>query len=204
MLDPVLRLATASEPLSLSEEYSMQRSWRTDKDKLTFIICLPLSETQQNRNEVEGGVDDREERMVGDVNLFLFDADEDGDDEHDGQSGERGIVGEIEVMIARKDLQKQGFGRAALIVFLGCVLERWREIAAEYGGMAAQLAYLRVRISETNERSINLFEALGFERTTQGPNYFGEVELRWRKDVDYLQSLKGYEQAKVIRYRTTD
>ena len=34
-----IQLATASEPLTLDQEYAMQQSWRADADKLTFIIC---------------------------------------------------------------------------------------------------------------------------------------------------------------------
>ena len=32
MQDPVLRFQTGSEPLSLEEEYGMQRRWLVDKD----------------------------------------------------------------------------------------------------------------------------------------------------------------------------
>lgn len=44
MRSPALRAATASEPLSLPEEYAMQAAWRRDCDKLTFIVCMPLGE----------------------------------------------------------------------------------------------------------------------------------------------------------------
>lgn len=59
----------------------MQRSWRNDHDKLTFIACLPISDGVR---EVGGGEHDNPERMIGDVNLFLSKADED----------EEGCIGE--------------------------------------------------------------------------------------------------------------
>lgn len=57
MLDPAMLEATASEALSLEEEYAMCEAWRDDADKLTFIV------------EVDGA-------PVGDVNLFLNDHDD--------------------------------------------------------------------------------------------------------------------------------
>lgn len=36
--DPALQEATASEPLSLDEEYDMQACWAMDEDKCTFIV----------------------------------------------------------------------------------------------------------------------------------------------------------------------
>lgn len=76
-----IQTATASEPLSLEEEYAMQQSWRNDHDKLTFIACLPLSEEVK---EVVAGEHDAPQKMIGDVNLFLSRADED----------EEGCIGE--------------------------------------------------------------------------------------------------------------
>jgi hypothetical protein len=38
MQDEAILQATASEPLSLDEEYAMCDSWRADADKCTFIV----------------------------------------------------------------------------------------------------------------------------------------------------------------------
>ncbi len=38
MKSPELLELTGSEPLSLEEEFAMQRTWRDSKDKCTFIV----------------------------------------------------------------------------------------------------------------------------------------------------------------------
>ena len=214
MQDPALRAATASEPLTLHEEYAMRTSWRADHDKLTFIVCLPLQDGAPGiANAAE---DDGEDRMVGDVNLFLFDyAKDDYEDETSKLNDDRGglgLVGELELMIASPTHQGQGLGRAALVAFMSHLLDSWSAIAAEYqysdrtvpeqikSRPPARLEHLRTKIHETNERSISLFRSLGFE--VQGAaNYFGEVELRWRGGVEDVRRMKGWEEVRVLEYQ---
>jgi RimJ/RimL family protein N-acetyltransferase len=213
MQDPDLQAATASEPLSMTEEYDMQRAWRTDNDKLTFIVCSSR-EPESISQKVQGSQDDRPERMIGDINLFLFEPEDDDDEDED--SGKQALpnstkpsnalVGEIELMIARKDLHRQGYGRAALLSFTAYILATWTQIAAEYSNSSSEghtprsLQYLRVKINQSNARSIALFQSIGFVQTAAGANYFGEVELRWQPSRSELETRKGWEEPQVLEF----
>ncbi|XP_022379039.1 N-acetyltransferase 9 isoform X3 [Enhydra lutris kenyoni] len=100
-----LRRLTASEPLTLEQEHSMQRSWREDADKCTFIV-LDAEKWQARPSTTE------ESCMAGDVNLFLTDL---GDPS----------LGEIEVMIAEPSCRRRGFGTEAVIMMMSYGLTKF-------------------------------------------------------------------------------
>jgi len=93
-----LQQLTASEPLTLADEYAMQLSWRRDPDKCTFILL------DRARHEQTGS---EEESMIGDVNLFVLPSEEDGGD-----------AAELEVMLAEKGARGAGRGRQAAAAML--------------------------------------------------------------------------------------
>lgn len=100
-------------------------------------------------------------------------------------------------MIADKSSQRKGHGKTSLLIFLDYILEHWSLIGREFSSspsfssssasstsfsaalVAPQLAYLRVKVHETNVGSIRLFESVGFQRVSETANYFGEIEMRW-------------------------
>ncbi|XP_041974342.1 N-acetyltransferase 9 [Aricia agestis] len=88
-----LQELTASEELTLEQEYQMQASWREDEDKCTFII-LEKSVYDETKDEVES--------MIGDTNIFLVD----------------NLVGEIEIMIAETAARRKRCGWESVIMML--------------------------------------------------------------------------------------
>ncbi|XP_018334424.2 N-acetyltransferase 9-like protein [Agrilus planipennis] len=96
MLSRELQNLTASEPLTLEEEYEMQKSWHEDNNKCTFII-LDKKHFQNCDNEVES--------MVGDTNLFFL---------HEDSR----ITAEAEIMIAESKVRGSGFGWEAVVLML--------------------------------------------------------------------------------------
>ncbi|XP_063315128.1 alpha/beta-tubulin-N-acetyltransferase 9 [Pelobates fuscus] len=91
-----LQKLTASEPLTIEQEYNMQRSWREDSDKCTFII-LDALKWEQGCPE--------EQCMVGDVNLFLTESENPG-------------LAEIEIMIAEPVFRGRGLGEESVCLML--------------------------------------------------------------------------------------
>ncbi|KAE8452445.1 hypothetical protein EG329_000347 [Mollisiaceae sp. DMI_Dod_QoI] len=190
MKDEEIQEATASEPLSLDEEYAMQASWRSDHDKLTFIACMPSSLAS-----VKVGDCDTPERMIGDVNLFLSVADED----------EEGCIGELELMIAPTEARKQGYGRATILTFLHYIQIHLDDILAEYKSKQSadkmRLLQLKVKIGSKNEKSMKLFESIGFIKVEESPNYFGEFEFVFEGFLDDERTKSLMGRYKVLEYQ---
>lgn len=93
-----LQELTASEPLTLQEEYEMQRSWREDEDKCTFLI-LCRDTYNKTGNEIES--------LVGDTNLFLT---------IDSDTNEK--VAEAEIMIAESSVRGKGYGWESMLLMI--------------------------------------------------------------------------------------
>ncbi len=184
MSDPDLLQATASEPLTLGEEYANQLSWSQDPLKWTFILLAP----GVGEGEGEGLPADRAlgGAMVGDVNLFLHEADamdwmrerpppsagggevpelEELDDFTYPTPGPVPKVGELEIMVAVPSARRRGLATLAIQAMIHYA---WKHLG---------LCHFFAQVQQDNAASIALFRGLGFRMHRPGPNVFGEVVL---------------------------
>ncbi|KAH9998116.1 acyl-CoA N-acyltransferase [Russula compacta] len=150
-----LRELTASEELTLEQEYAMQQSWQEDDDKLTFIILARPIEPTPSDSELTNE-DIRALPMVGDVNLFFKNSREDTEFEV-----------ECEVMIAEPAYRGQRRAHAALVLLLSYACDK----------LNVRKESFVARIGTANTRSIALFVSLGFG-VARTVSVFDEVEMR--------------------------
>ena len=203
--------ATASERLTLEEEYENQESWRESHDKLTFILCQPNSDpAAADFAYVRAGQLDTPERMIGDINFFLYPWDDD-EDEASANSETNYCIGEVDIMIADLEHRSKGFGRASVSAFLFFIFQNLRSILQEYSlaesrphttgssSKELKLMMLMVKIKADNAGSIALFRNLGFVQ--QGEvNYFGEIKMTL-EDFNKISSPapEGYKEIDYVR-----
>ncbi|KAJ2154023.1 N-acetyltransferase 9, partial [Coemansia sp. RSA 637] len=171
MKSPFLQEMTGSEPLSLDEEYAMQQSWRNDNDKCTFIVLSKDPNTEVKNSDLQDT-----NRMIGDVNFYLNNT----DNPHEA---------ELEVMIAEQQYAGKGVATEVLHLMM------------QYAVNDIGVDDFVVRIKDTNNASIHIFEnKLGFKETERAP-VFKEVTLRRSVCDDLKASLNQWtSHANRIKY----
>ncbi|XP_013794445.1 N-acetyltransferase 9-like protein isoform X1 [Limulus polyphemus] len=139
MKDQELQELTASEPLTLEQEYEMQQSWLEDDDKCTFIVLD--KEDMKQKSELDS--------MIGDVNLFL-------------NNPENLKQGEVEVMIAEECKRGQGKGKEALLFMLRYGIEQLQVTSfiakVKMKNLASKNMFERIGFKEISQSDI--FEEL--------------------------------------------
>lgn len=204
MQDPDLLEATGSEPMTLEEELENQKSWRDDNAKCTFLVlardrCLDIN-GRCGCNALQVGSDEMPivdsgfvarniNAMVGDVNLFL--SEEDDDEEIDPfappstiSSAAKQQQAEVDIMIADAAYRGKGLGREATILMM------------LYGAKNLGLRRFFCKINQDNHASRSLFEnKLGFVEK-EYVAVFKQYELELKRNtneelVSYLSDLLG-------------
>ncbi|KXS18168.1 hypothetical protein M427DRAFT_96362 [Gonapodya prolifera JEL478] len=177
MKSPEIQYLTASEPLTLDEEYQMQQSWRTDTDKLTFIVLDPSLEDNRTPEDGNRGgscqchspVIAAYAGMVGDVNLFFTDF-------------ESAVTAELEVMIAVAGARGKGIGEAACRGIMAFATSINRKVHGKDETVPSEgehfpVTVFRAKIKTGNSVSLNLFQnKLGFVEVSRS-QVFDEITL---------------------------
>ena len=202
MQDPFLLEMTGSEPLTMEEEIQMQKEWRDDENKCTFII---LARDLLSHDEVDGNgerieippipsehveKDSKEESypklveqtlqaMIGDINLFLSEEDDYNSDDEENFNQQQ--------MLLTKTQTPAELTQAELDIMIAVESHRHKNLGTElalmmmyYGASALKLRRFYVKIKDTNQSSIKLFkEKLGFVECAYA-ECFGEYEFEMK------------------------
>ncbi|KNZ58001.1 hypothetical protein VP01_2019g1 [Puccinia sorghi] len=214
MSDQELRESTASELLTLQEEYDMCERWAQDHDsspELTFIILARDSSPPSESDQPGNVPSDNLGQMIGDVNLFLS-----PDDEFSHSSSSSEAVhatspckGELEIMIASTKHRQLGLATEALQLFLSYIqLNSSTHVHPVLPHFPA-LSFFFVKISFNNTISQRLFETdhvglscnqkLGFEKKSTN-TVFEEYEYHLNYPVPTLT----IDEISVPKARVTD
>ncbi|KAK3528822.1 hypothetical protein QTP70_011601 [Hemibagrus guttatus] len=161
MTSDELQKLTASEPLTLEQEYDMQRSWREDEDIDLFIVTFHFVEHPYRKIKCTFIVLDKqrwtdpsiseEECMVGDVNLFLTDPSDPS-------------LAELEIMIADPSYRGRGYGKEVTRMMM------------HYGINKLCIKKFEVKIGLENRSSVDMFKKLKFQELSIS-EVFQEVTL---------------------------
>lgn len=109
--------------------------------------------------------------MIGDVNLFLT-------------NGEDPSIGELEIMIAEKSMQRMGLATQTLFLFMNYIVTDLK--------LTIPLTRFSVKIGKRNIASVALFtQKLGFTQVAYS-EIFDEVELA----LDLTQEIKFHLRAR--------
>lgn len=201
MQDPFLLEMTGSEPLTMEEEIQMQKEWRDDENKCTFIILardLLPDEVDGNGEKIEIPLipsahiekDDKEESypklieqtlhgMIGDINLFLS-------EEDDYNSDDEANFHQQQMLLSTPQTPAE-LTQAELDIMIAVESHRHKNLGTElalmmmyYGASALKLRRFYVKIKDTNNSSIKLFkEKLGFVECAYA-ECFGEYEFEMK------------------------
>lgn len=189
MQDSALLEATWSERMTLEEEVENQQSWRDDETKCTFIILARDVEIVEEVEEYTRH--NLVTAMVGDVNLFL--SEEEDDEEVDPFAPPKEIdpdapplprQAEVDIMIADQGHHRKGIGKEATSLMM------------LYGASKLGIRRFFCKINEDNLASRNLFsKKLNFTEK-QYVAVFQQYELELRKEtndelIDCLENMVG-------------